>query len=334
MKRLGVILLLLALLLSAGCGGGEEAPQATPTLSPAPSTASPTAEVTATIQPALTPGKPVATVEPLPMGKIAFSSRRDGNGEIYLLTLEGEVNLTNNPAEDGVCDISPDSTEIAFASDRDGTQHIYVMNVDGSDLRRLTGGPSGDMYPRWSPDGKQIAFSRGVSLYVMDSDGSNVRRVLEAVSDASPSSCEAGGFLGDWSSDGKQLTFYVSIATSQRQVCVVNVDGSGLRSVIGGPSGYHVEPAWSPDGEWIAFRDVHDHNGEIHIVKPDGTSVRALTDNPATDIEPDWSPDSQWVVFTSDRSGDFDLYIVKPDGSDLTRVTSTPGKDSDPSWGP
>lgn len=334
MKRPGVILLLLALLASAGCGGGEEGPQ--PTASPTlPSTASPTVDRTATPQPTFTLGTPVATVGALPTGKIAFSSRRDGNGEIYLLTSEGEVNLTNNPAEDGECDFSPEGSKIVFSSNRDDTYHIYVMNVDGSDLRRLTDRSAADLSPRWSPDGKQIAFSRTGSLYVMDSDGANVRQVTEAESEATAPPCKAGSFLGDWSSDSKRITFYAaSLTRGLGQVCIVNVDGSGLTVVVSEPPGYHVEPAWSPDGEWIAFRDIRDDNHEIYIVRPDGTSVERLTNNPATDIEPDWSPDSQWIVFSSDRSGDFDLYIMRRDGSDLTRVTSTLGKDSDPSWGP
>jgi Tol biopolymer transport system component len=282
-----------------------------------------------------TPGTPVATVGALPTGKIAFSSRRDGNGEIYLLTRGGEVNLTLDPAEDIESDLSPDGSKIVFSSNRGDIYHIYLMNIDGSDLRRLTHEPIDDFSPRWSPDGKHIAFSRIGSLYVMDSDGANVRRVTEAESEAAAPPCKAGSFLGGWSPDGKQLTFYAaSVTRSLGQVCIVNVDGSGLKVVVSEPPGYHVEPAWSPDGEWIAFRDIRDNNHEIYVVRPDGTSVKDLTNSPATDLEPDWSADGQWIVFGSDRSGDFDLYIMRRDGSDVTRIVSTLGKDSDPSWGP
>ena len=269
----------------------------------------------------------------LPLGKIAFSSRRDGNGEIYLLTAKGERNITNNPAEDIEADLSPDGKKIAFASDREGIYNIWVVNVDGSGLIRLTGDPGGDFSPVWSPDGKRIAFSRSGSLMVMDSDGSNLQVVTEAKPEATALPCEGGAFLGGWSPDGKRLTFYAaSVTEGVGQVCIVDVDGSNLTVVVAEPPGYHVEPAWSPDVEWIAFRSIREGNHEIYIVHPDGTSETNLTNHPDMDIEPDWSPDSQWIVFASDRSGNFDLYIMRADGSEVARVTTSTGKDSDPSW--
>jgi Tol biopolymer transport system component len=314
--------IVVALLLTVACEGGQE------TSTPATAVPATATEHTAT------PVTPIGTPEvTLPVGKIAFSSRRDGNGEIYLLTAEGETNITNNPAEDIEADLSPDGKRIVFASDREGSYDIWVVNVDGSGLIRLTEESAGDFGPRWSPDGERIAFSRTGSLMVMDSDGSNVQVVTQAKPGPTAPPCEAGAFLGGWSPDGKQLTFYGASATrGLGQVCIVNVDGTGLKVVVAEPPGYDVEPAWSPDGEWIAFRSIREGNHEIYIVRPDGTSETNLTNHPATDLEPDWSPDSQWVVFGSDRSGHFDLYIMKADGSEVVRVTTSSGKDSDPSW--
>jgi TolB protein len=321
-------------LLVAGCGDGEEG--ATPTAA-LPSPTQPSASATATSPtpvPTFTQMPSIGTPEAsLPLGKIAFSSRRDGQGEIYLLTAEDETNITNNPAEDIECDLSPDGEKIVFASDREGTYDIWVVDVDGSGLTRLTEGLAGDFSPRWSPDGERIAFSRTGSLMVMDSDGSNVQQVTKAKPESTAPPCEAGAFLGGWSPDGEQLTFYASSATrGLGQVCIVDLDGSNLTVVVSDPPGYHVEPIWSPDGEWIAFRSIREGNHEIYIVHPDGTSETNLTNNPATDLEPDWSPDSQWIVFGSDRSGHFDLHIMKVDGSEVARITTSTGKDSDPSW--
>jgi Tol biopolymer transport system component len=55
----------------------------------------------------------------------------------------GQINLTNNPADDGVPSWSPDGRRIAFVSNRDGNLEIYVMNADGSGVTRLTNNPAG-----------------------------------------------------------------------------------------------------------------------------------------------------------------------------------------------
>lgn len=328
MRMLLRVLVVLAVLLVA-CEGGEEAPSPmTPSPSPTVSPGSPTIAIT----PAPPAGNPEAS---LPLGKVSFSSRRDANGEIYLLTSDSEANMTNNPAEDIESDLSSDGSRIVFASNRDGTYDIYVVDVDGSGLTRLTDGPSGDFSPRWSPDGKRIAFSRGGSLMVMDSDGGNARQITEPNVGATAEPCEAGAFLGGWSPDGKQLTFYVtSSARDIKQICIINVDGSGLQAVVSEPAGYQVEPAWSPDGQWIVYRSIREGNNEIYKVRPDGSEDTNLTNNPAIDLEPDWSPDGDWIVFSSNRGGQFNLHIMKADGGDVARVTAADAKDSDPSWQP
>ena len=330
MTRLVALMALLGVLLMPACGEGEEGGEGTAVPAPTGQTASSTPQGTVPATPVVTPEASV------PMGKIAFTSRRDGNGEIYLLTAKGETNITNNPAEEIESDLSPDGKKIVFASNRDGTYRLYVVNVDGSGLARLTDGPAGDLSPKWSPDGKRIAFARAAGLMVMDSDGSNTRQVMEPQLEATAPPCKEGAFVGGWSPDGEQLTFYAANVTeSVGQVCTINVDGSGLTVVASEPPGYHVEPAWSPDGQWIAYRFIDGGNHEIYIVKPDGSSRANLTNHPAADIEPDWSPDGKWIAFASDRTGFFDLYVMRADGGGApARLTTSSGKDSEPSWGP
>ena len=126
-------------------------------------------------------------------GKIAFSSDRDGNREIYVMNAQdgsNQTTLTYYPATDEFPSWSPDGTKIAFVTGAD----IYVMNAqDGSNQTNLTIDPAFDFDPSWSPDGTKIAFSSdrdgNTEIYVMNAqDGSNQTRLTDnaAASDALP----------------------------------------------------------------------------------------------------------------------------------------------------
>ena len=89
-----------------------------------------------------------------PDGKrIAFTSNRDGNDEIYVMNPDGSnvKRLTNNDADDEWPSWSPDGKRLAFQSFRDGNWEIYVMNADGSKQTNVSRNPAADWEPAWSP---------------------------------------------------------------------------------------------------------------------------------------------------------------------------------------
>ena len=84
-------------------------------------------------------------------GKIAFTSNRDGNHEIYIMNSDGsgQTRLTSNSATERYPAWSPDGTKIAFISNQDGNWEIYIMNADGSSQLNLTNNSASDQYPAW-----------------------------------------------------------------------------------------------------------------------------------------------------------------------------------------
>jgi Tol biopolymer transport system component len=115
-------------------------------------------------------------------------------------------------------------------------------------------------------------------------------------------------------------------------------DGSQAVNLTRGSKGNNAFPEFSSDGRRIVFRSGRDGNHEIYLMNADGTAVRRLTENGATDTMPAFSPNGDEVAFTSDRDGDYEIYTLKigPDGAPgaLRRVTNSPGRDMHPKYSP
>jgi len=112
---------------------------------------------------------------------IAFTSKRDGNEEIYMMNADGhnQRNLTQHPAADKQPDWSPGGLKLAFASNRSGNEEVILLYPQSQRIRQLTNNSSDDRNPVWSPDGQQIAVSRtdwkGTSnLYVIGFNGRTI----------------------------------------------------------------------------------------------------------------------------------------------------------------
>jgi len=87
-------------------------------------------------------------------GRIAFSSNRDGDFEIYVMNADGsgQTRLTSNSVHDFRPAWSPDGEQIAFGVlVSDSNAEVYVMNADGSGRTRLTNDPAGDSAASWQP---------------------------------------------------------------------------------------------------------------------------------------------------------------------------------------
>ncbi|HEX8844608.1 MAG TPA: DPP IV N-terminal domain-containing protein [Pyrinomonadaceae bacterium] len=297
-------------------------------------------------------------------GKIAFTSMRDGNWEIYTMNPDGsnQVNLTRNAARDFAPAWSPDGTKIAFASEREGQMpgNIYVMNADGNNVTRITSYEQGGVIvgaprvinPTWSPDGTKLAFvmsNPGItsSLIVVNADGSGVLRTLTTFKDG-------GAF--EWSPDGTRIAFtaadfrfYSPEEGLLYFLFVINADGSGKTRIGDFPGGdksnswppVYSGPTWSPDGTSIAY--AYDTSspyinqspkrfGDIAVVSATGGDYKFLTNTPATEMQPSWSPDGSRIAFTSDRDGHNEIYVMNADGSQHVRLTNNGGGNFDPTW--
>ena len=270
-----------------------------------------------------------ATVVPAPPtpARIAFTSARDGNFEIYVMGAYGTnpTRLTNNPSADDHPAWSPDGSKIAFKSGRENNAEIYVMDADGGNSINLTNNPSTDEAPTWSPDGSKLAFHSyrdggNPEIYVMNAGGTNQTRLTtNSAPDFSPA----------WSPDGTKIAFYRA-----GDIYVMDANGTNQTNITNS-RGFDSNPAWSPDGSKIAFMSNRDNQVHIFVMNADGTDQTRI----ALGGQPAWSTDGGKIVFVKNVPDGKLIYVMDADGSNETQLTEnpspgTPHRDEHPTWSP
>ena len=242
---------------------------------------------------------------------IAFTSYRDGRGEIYRMNADGSnpVNLTRHPAWDEYPAWSPDGIHMAFhrgvGRAREGDSDIYTIRFNGSGLRRLTLQPGFDGEPSWSPDGRWIAFRTDrdgqAEIYRMRPDGSEQTRLTyDEAFDGEPS----------WSPDSQRLAFR-SNRDGNMEIYTMHADGTNVQNLTQAWTNER-DPAWSPDGQQIALQS--DRNSGL---------FKKL-----------WR--RLYRVFTGRNfvDGNMEVYVLNLKTSQYTRITDTKQFDGEPTWRP
>jgi len=193
--------------------------------------------------------------------------------------------------------------------------------------------------PAASPDGDRIAFAASMisptgeaidDIYLIDRAGTNLRRLTTA---------EGWDDMPSWSPipESRLITYvHRDAETARDDIWVVRDDGTGARNLTADMPANLMRgnPAWSPDGQWIAFDQSNtapgSRGGGLWIMRVNGTSKRQLSDNPGDDFDlhPSWSPDGQRIVFARDG-----LAIVTVATGAVVRLT-LPGVIRAPAWSP
>ncbi|MFN2572109.1 MAG: TolB family protein, partial [Gemmatimonadales bacterium] len=167
----------------------------------------------------------------------------------------------------------------------------YTVNVDGSGLQQVTNNAALDQWADWSPNGKQLAFRRGLDIYVADADGEeqNVRQLTfsPTVLDQMPA----------WSPDGKRIAF-MSVRDGYPSVFIMSADGEttdqpAVNLTPKDPADLASAwlsraPSWTPDGHiyFMSFRPSTNGDVEVFVMNDDGSGLTRLTSSAGEDGGP------------------------------------------------
>ena len=219
---------------------------------------------------------------------------------------------------------SPNGHRIAYWGQTGGQRDIWTLPADGGDPVAVTHDRPVDWNPVWSPDGRYLYFAsdRGGAM--------NLWRVPIEEESGSPLGAPdpvTTGVSGESmhlsvSGDGKRIAYASEAVTANIMKAALDPETLSVG-----------EPAWvtegsvrsqggdvSPDGAWLVFWRLSPQE-DLFIVRPDGTGMRQLTDDPFNDRGPRWSPDGEKIAFFSNRSGQYQVWTIRPDGSGLEQIT-------------
>lgn len=219
-------------------------------------------------------------------GGIIYTSNFDKDHAIYYYDIDKrqEIRLTQPGGDHGFPRISPNGQWITFTDKGGSTYNVYRMRNDGSNVEQIF---TSGTHAVWSPDSNQLALicmdeNQKVQICITNNSGGGVQRITN-LSDLKE--------WVDWSPTRNELVFSVgSREQHSRKIARINTDGSGYQILFSGSDA--VDPAFSPDGNWIVFINYLDPNvaghGEIYIMRRDGSDVRRLTKNDRNDWLPSW----------------------------------------------
>jgi TolB protein len=181
----------------------------------------------------------------------------------------------------------------------------------------------------FTPDSKQVVFSSTAAggapqLYMANADGSNFRRLtssgsIEVEAKINP---KTGADLVD-----------VSGRSGMPQVYRMNLEGADLQRLSAG-TGEATNPAWSPDGEHIAFawtKGFEPGNYNIFVMDVGSQQTTQLTANEGRNENPGWAPDGAHIVFASKRGRQSQIWVMNADGTEKHSLTKS-GNNEKPVW--
>ena len=262
--------------------------------------------------------------------RIAFWRAGSPPSVMLMSALGGsERELAKGSTRSGGVAWSPDGKFVAFPADpeSDGPARIVLVSPDTGERRVATMPPSGgqgDGAPRFSPDGKTLAFIRQVQLYSLAIAVIPANAPAGAGRVVTPPAANVTLAPFDWTRDSRELVFSASLEGTGSTLWRMAADGGTPPVRVAEAGQGATDPAIALQGGLLAYRralyDVNIWRLELKNGQPASAPV-SLIASTAADGAPDYSPDGRRVVFASTRSG-----TLRDLGLQRRRIQPRPGE--------
>jgi TolB protein len=268
--------------------------------------------------------------------QIAFVSSRTGTKEIWVMDYDGanQHPLTSLHTISLTPRWSPDASRIAFTCFVPGatgvvSPQICMYSVDTNKVVSFARFRGSNSAPAWSPDGSQIMFSSSMlgnpELFVTDANGGRPKRVTYST---------AASTSPTWNPKTGQSVVFVSDRGGIPKLYMMNADGTNTTELDLPDKGYLIDPAWSPNGQMVAFSWRRpDGNFDIYIMEPATLQIIQITRDSGKNERPSWAPDGRHIVFESTRNGERQIWTMLADGTQAHELTMS-GHNESPNWSP
>ena len=227
------------------------------------------------------------------------------------------------------------SEKIVFISYPDGwvAEDVNLLDVRTGERKTLTTSIEPVAYPRWSPNGSQIAYF-STKPFEPPLSTSEIWRAKADGTDPEPLITDGGGNRSPrYSPDGKWIAFE-SYRDFNRDIYAFNLESQEVTRLTThlGDDSY---PSWSPDEERFAFVSSRDGNPDIFTMTVNGQQITNLTKNGLSEYHPTWSPDGEQIAFTRWMGdGSSRIYIIDSDGENEVELVALPVNNDFPAWSP
>ncbi|MCS7151286.1 MAG: hypothetical protein NZ928_02725 [Endomicrobia bacterium] len=249
--------------------------------------------------------------------KIAFTSWKSGNGDIYVKSLKGGRGLTQRTSRQETeinPNFSPDGTQIVFCAYRDDGWHIYLIGAEtGSAIKQITtSSPRNAFYPSFSPDGSKILFYSKEYTYDTQTGKWNWSGSTIWTYEISSGMLTqwGSGVLPKFTPDGEKIIFKRQNSGDKYYgLWMLDLKTGAETHIIGGTDFGVSTFDISSDGKKIVFSSnkgtkntsQEKENDNLWIVNIDGTELTQLTFHLSDDLWPVWSSDMKNIYFLSSR---------------------------------